>query len=154
MRSDSSLAVNVSTSILGPLPEQICSLWMLKSKQELCLLWELQVRMLICVPIQGQFRHLTWFREKLLHFCLSAFQSTHHNNIHYSPSAYCLVSLLKGANAQLEALLHCQFLTRRCAFVVQYIIPSVLKQALVQPLMTCGRHTALQKCFKFEGSYT
>lgn len=51
-----------------------------------------------CVYREAVFRHLTWFR---IFFSLQILsQNIYHNNIHYSPPAYCLVRALKGPNAQ------------------------------------------------------
>lgn len=55
------------------------------------------------------FRHLTWFGGRGLPTPL-VFLRNHHNNIHYSISAYSLVKFLKGAKAKLQALLYHQFI--------------------------------------------
>lgn len=114
VRSDNSTCtmVNVCTNILGSLPERIRSLQRLNSKQEFCWLYEFQTWKLLC--IQNMANSVIWpglGKKSCFPLTCSAFSSNHHNNIHYSPSAYCLVNSFKGANAQLEALLCCQSFT-------------------------------------------
>lgn len=113
------VAVNVCTSVF----RGACG-----GKQKLALLWENPIQDARLYTKRGQFRHLTWFREKILHFfCFPLLFWTFIKTtyiIHLLPTVW--LSPWEAANAQ-EALLYWQILytTWRCAFIVQYKILSV-----------------------------
>lgn len=113
--------------------------------------------MLIC--IQNRANSDIWPGLGETFFPLSAFQSNHHNNIHYSPSPDCLVSSLKGANAQMEAPLYGQSLAQLKYLNLLYsniIMYSKNECINVSTLSAADDMQALynRNVVNFKGSYT